>query len=154
MTEDPTSTRVVSETAVVDAPPATVFAILADPRQHPRIDGSGTLKGTIRGPEHLTKGDTFGMDMKMFGLPYTIKNTVVEYEPDARIAWRHFAGHRWRYELEALSQGGTRVTESFDYSRVPGLQARLLEVAGFPRKNRAGIRATLTRLADAARSDA
>ncbi len=36
----------VSASTTVAAPPATVFAILADPRQHPRIDGSGTVRGT------------------------------------------------------------------------------------------------------------
>jgi hypothetical protein len=103
--------KLISATATVDAPPGVVFAILADPRQHHRIDGSGSVGSVIEGPERLTaKGDTFAVNMKMFGLPYKISNRVVELEPDRRIAWRHFGGHRWRYELEPTASGGTTVT--------------------------------------------
>jgi uncharacterized protein YndB with AHSA1/START domain len=147
------SSRIVSATTTVAAPPEVVFAILADPRQHPRIDGSGTLQGTVSGPERLTKGAEFGMDMKMYGLPYKIRNRVVEFEEGRRIAWRHFGGHRWRYELSP-ADGGTRVTESFDYSRYNALWSKLIEVTGFPERNRRGIEETLVRLARAAEDDA
>ena len=147
------SSRIVSASTTVAAPPEVVFAILADPRQHPRIDGSGTLQGTVSGPERLAKGAEFGMDMKMYGLPYKIRNRVVEFEEDRRIAWRHFGGHRWRYELEP-ADGGTRVTESFDYSRYNALWSKLIEVTGFPDRNRRGIEETLVRLARAAEQDA
>jgi hypothetical protein len=145
--------RVISDSIDVDAPPEAVFAILADPRQHSRIDGSGSVREMLRGPERLSKGATFGMDMKLFGLPYKIRNTVVEFEEGRRIAWRHFGGHRWRYELEPTA-GGTRVTESFDYSRY-GLVPRLVvELAGFPQRNREGIANTLVKLKGAAEADA
>jgi uncharacterized protein YndB with AHSA1/START domain len=150
---DPAHPKVISESVDVDAPPQTVFAILADPRQHARIDGSGSVKELVKGPERLSKGATFGMDMKLFGLPYKIRNTVVEYDENRQIAWRHFGGHRWRYVLEP-KDGGTRVTESFDYSRY-GLFPRLfVELAGFPKRNRKGIAGTLVNLREAAESDA
>jgi uncharacterized protein YndB with AHSA1/START domain len=156
MSDEPSSTdrpRVISDSVVVDAPPETVFAILADPRQHARIDGSGSVQELLRGPERLSKGAAFGMDMKLFGLPYKIRNTVVEFEEGRRIAWRHFGGHRWRYVLEPAA-GGTKVTEAFDYSRY-GLVPRLVvELAGFPERNRAGIAATLVKLKQAAEADA
>ena len=145
--------RVVSDTVEVEAPPSVVFDILADPHQHPRIDGSGSLRGAVTGPDRLTKGARFGTDMRMFGLPYTIRNTVVELEEDRRIAWRHFGGHRWRYVLEPTARG-TRVTESFDYSRY-GLVPRLaIELTGFPERNRRGIAGTLVELKRAAEHDA
>ncbi len=145
--------KIISETIDIEAPAEVVFAILADPRQHARIDGSGSLTELLRGPDRLSKGATFGMDMKMFGAPYKIRNTVVEFTEDRQIAWRHFGGHRWRYVLEPTASG-TRVTESFDYSRY-GLGARLvIELLGFPKKNRAGIAATLRKLKDAAEADA
>jgi uncharacterized protein YndB with AHSA1/START domain len=147
------TSRIISASTTVAAPPEVVFAILADPRQHPRIDGSGTLRGTISGPERLTKGAEFGMDMKMFGLPYKIRNRVVELDENRRIAWRHFGGHRWRYELEPVD-GGTRVTESFDYSHYNRLWSTFIEVTGFPGRNRAGIEETLVRLSAAAEEDA
>jgi uncharacterized protein YndB with AHSA1/START domain len=144
--------RIISASIDIEAPSAVVFAILADPRQHPRIDGSGSLQEVVRGPEKLGKGAQFGVDMRLFGVPYKIRNTVVEYDEDVRIAWRHFGGHRWRYVLEP-APGGTRVTESFDYSRY-GLPARLVvELAGFPARNRAGIAGTLVKLKEAAEAD-
>ena len=66
--------------------------------------------------------------MKLFGLPYKIRNTVVEFDEDRRIAWRHFGGHRWRYVPRA-QPGGTRVTESFDYSLYAAPQRLLIELA-------------------------
>ena len=115
------STRTVSARTTVDAPPHVVFAIVADPRQHARIDGSGSVQDLIEGPDRLSQGAEFGVRMKMFGLPYKIANTVVEFEEDRLIAWRHFGGHRWRYELEPTDDGGTVVTETFDYSRYNAL---------------------------------
>ena len=54
--------------------------------------------------------------MKMrIGVPYRITNTVVEFEENKRIAWRHFGGHIWRYVLTPV-EGGTLVTEQFDYA--------------------------------------
>jgi hypothetical protein len=50
------------------------------------------------------------------GFPYTITNTVEEFEEPTRIAWRHLGRHRWRYELESLSDSSTQVTETFDGS--------------------------------------
>jgi uncharacterized protein YndB with AHSA1/START domain len=146
------SAHQVSASVTVAAPPAAVFAIVADPHQHPRIDGSGSVRGLIEGPDHVVKGDTFHVSMRLFGVPYKITNTVVEYEPDRRIAWRHFGGHRWRYELEP-SGAGTRVTETFDYSRYNLFWRTFIEVTGFPARNRDGIRGTLERLKEAAESD-
>lgn len=109
--------RAVSGSVDVECAPQVVFAILVDPRQHPRIDGSGSVRGTIEGPDALRRGSTFGMRMHLFGVPYRITNRVVEFEPGRLIAWRHFAGHRWRYELADLPDGSTRVTET---STTPG----------------------------------
>jgi uncharacterized protein YndB with AHSA1/START domain len=147
------SSHIVSASTTVAAPPEVVFAILADPRQHARIDGSGSVRELVQGPERLSRGADFGMDMKLFGLPYKIHNRVVEFEEGRLIAWRHFGGHRWRYELEPVD-GGTRVTETFDYSRYNAIGAAIIRLAGFPERNRRGIEQTLVRLADAAREDA
>ncbi len=135
--------RHVSRDIVVDAPPSAVFAVLADPREHGRFDGSGTVRSAVAGPDRLALGDRFGMSMRL-GVPYTIKNEVVEFEEDRRIAWRHFGHHRWRYELEPVGEGSTKVTETFDWStaRAP----KLIELVGFPATNTRGIEATLPRL--------
>ena len=144
----------VSGSITIDAPPAAVFAILAAPRQHSRIDGSGSVQSVIHGPERITaKGDRFTVRMKLFGVPYVIVNRVVEFEPNRLIAWRHFTANRWRYELEPVD-GGTRVTESFDPTRADGVTDAVVRWAKFPERNRQGITDTLARLKAAAEADA
>ncbi len=145
--------NVVSSSTVVDAPPSTVFAILADARQHPRIDGSGSVQHIRSAPERLSSGSRFTVAMRLFGAPYTVTNTVVEFEEDRLIAWRHFGPQRWRYELEPV-EGGTLVTETFDYSRYHRVGALALSATGFLERNRKGIVDTLARLKDAAEADA
>ena len=41
---------------VIDAPAQQIFDLIADPRCHPLFDGSGTLQGSISGPERLYLG--------------------------------------------------------------------------------------------------
>lgn len=100
---------------VINSPIEVVFDLIADPRMHAEFDGSGTVQRQIKGPQRLSLGATFGMAMRI-KFPYTITNTVEEFEEPTRIAWRHLGRHRWRYELEALSDSMTSVTETFDAS--------------------------------------
>ncbi len=134
---DPSHPKVISESVDVDAPPEVVFSILADPRQHARIDGSGSVRELVKGPERLSKGATFGMDMKLFGLPYKIRNTVVEYEENRQVAWRHFGGHRWRYVLEPTGTG-TRVTRSGRRSAHASSPARMAASTNLPATRESG----------------
>jgi uncharacterized protein YndB with AHSA1/START domain len=144
----------VSDSISVDAPPGVVFAILAAPRQHSRIDGSGSVQSVLRGPERLTAtGQAFVVRMKLFGVPYVIVNRIVEFEPDRLITWRHFTANRWRYELTP-TDGGTRVTETFDMSRADRVTDAVVRWAKFPERNQQGITETLQRLKQAAEADA
>jgi uncharacterized protein YndB with AHSA1/START domain len=138
--------RQISMSRVVDAPAERIFDLLADPANHPLIDGSGSVRASrSTGPGRLELGSRFGMDMRL-GLPYRILNTVVEFEPGRLIAWRHFSGHRWRWRMHDLGDGRTNVTETFDWSTARSPKA--IELLGFPSRNRRGIEATLRRLAD------
>jgi uncharacterized protein YndB with AHSA1/START domain len=135
----------VSVARVVAAPPEKIFAVLADPAQHPVIDGSGTVKHA-RGkqPDRLTLGAKFGMSMRL-GVPYVITNTVVEFDENRLIAWRHFGGHRWRYELEPVADG-TRVRETYDWSTAI-LGTRLyIAASGWPKRAEHAMTETLERL--------
>ncbi|MEU8001248.1 SRPBCC family protein [Catellatospora sp. NPDC049111] len=135
--------RLIRESRIVPAPPAEIFELLADPAQHPLIDGSGSVLAARGAPRRLALGMKFGMDMRM-GAGYRILNTVVEFEEGRLIAWRHFNGHRWRWRLEPAADGTTLVTEEFDWStaRVP----LLISVSWFPRRNRRAITGSLDRL--------
>lgn len=143
MTDRATATdRMVTASTVVAAPPGQVFALLADPHRHHEFDGSGTVRAAVSGPERLGLGDRFGVHMKIV-LPYRVTNEVVEFEPDRRIGWCHFAKAVWRYELEPVA-AGTKITETFDYGGSP--YARAIELAGFPKGNATSIHDTLRRL--------
>lgn len=134
----------VTASTTIAAPAATVFDILADPRRHPEIDGSGTVTGSVSGPERLELGSTFDMDMKQ-GASYKTKNRVVEFEDGRRIAWRHVSPHVWRYELEPQADGTTRVTETWDLSPVNAVVRPVLSLA-FAKRTKAGIEQTLVNL--------
>ena len=139
-------TSAASASIVIDADPVTIFDVLADPSQHPLFDGSDSVKGRVGGPPRLYLGASFSMRMR-WGLPYLIRNVVVEWDEDRRIAWRHFGRHVWRYELEPVREGerpATRVTETFDYGPAP--LGFLYGAAGFVSRNDAAIEATLQRL--------
>ncbi len=143
------SAYLVSESRVIPATPHELFDIVADPSMHPRMDGSGSVQTARDGnPERLSQGAKFGMDMKV-GAAYKITNTVVEFEESKVIAWRHFNGHVWRYLFRPVD-GGTEVTEQWDAR--PAKNRFFLRLAGFPRRNRDGILATLARLEELARA--
>ena len=143
------SGRVVSASTVVQAPAGRIFDLLADPSRHPVLDGSGSVRALVRGPERLYLGARFAMSMRL-GLPYAMVNRVVEFEQDRLIAWTHVSRAIWRYELEPAGPTSTRVVETFDMRGSP--LAPLYERAGFAQRNERAIIRSLALLADVARS--
>jgi Polyketide cyclase / dehydrase and lipid transport len=138
--------EIAESTRIVPASADDIFELLATPARHSEIDGSGTVRGTQRGtPVRLALGTKFGMHMR-FGAPYKILNEVVEFEEDRRIAWRHFAGHIWRYTLEPLGPRATKVTQQFDptRSRFP----RTTRLLGWEKRNQRAIEDTLHNLVE------
>ena len=103
---------------VINAPAEKIFAILSNPHRHKEIDGSHTIQENISGPDKLVLSSKFGMKMRL-GVNYRIKNTVVEYQENSLIAWRHLGRWIWRYELVNIGPQMTQVTETFDASRAP-----------------------------------
>ena len=143
---------VITVERFIASPPEPIFELLADPARHRDIDGSGTVQGTKGGSERLALGSTFGMSMRL-GMPYSMVNTVVEYEENRRLAWqtrgpsvmgRFVGGRIWRYELEPV-EGGTFVKESWDISQESPLTKPLVKrtAGNATRKNMA---ATLERI--------
>ena len=160
MTDEPQSSssssneRLITRERVIAAPADKIFAVIADPRRHPDIDGSGSVKGAVDAPDSLKLGSKFGMNMKV-GIPYKMINEVVEFEPDRRIAWaphisilgreiRFGSGRIWRYELEARDDGTTLVRETWDGTKEAGFA--LQKRAGLPQKTAEALDQTLLRL--------
>jgi len=144
----------VSVERVIKAQPREIFALLADAGRHAGFDGSGTVDHSAQESQPLTLGATFGMAMRgrpeSLFLPYRTTNTIVEFEPDRRIAWRTtmvgglVGGRIWRYELTPADDG-TLVRETWDISK--DRQRLMLRIGATPRQAEDGMRATLARLA-------
>ncbi len=118
----------------VHAPASVVFALLADPRRHPELDGSDMVRGDV-GAEPVTGvGQVFRMDVhhRVAG-DYRTDNHVTAFEQDALIAWRTAAvdqepaGWEWRWRTEARDDGATDVSITYDWSDVhdPAVLARV-----------------------------
>lgn len=141
----------VSVERTIDAEPAEIFALLADAGKHHSFDGSGTVRGTAQPSQPLALGRTFGMSMKQ-GIAYKTSNTVVEFEPDRKIAWQTkgfgglVGGRIWCYELTPTATG-TRVIESWDISH--DKQRFLLARSKLPALTKKNMTRTLDRLAKA-----
>ena len=146
--------RVVTVERVIPAPPERIFEILADPRRHREIDGTGSVQQAFDdSPVRLSLGAKFGMGMKI-GLPYRMMNTVIEFEEGRRIAWApkpvfrgkerpKQAGRIWRYELEPVD-GGTRVRETWDATAERGFAIQKL--LGANKRSATGMASSLANL--------
>jgi uncharacterized protein YndB with AHSA1/START domain len=147
----------VSVERVINAPAAQIFALLADAGKHASFDGSDSVNHAAQASVPLSMGATFGMAMRgrkeTLFIPYRTTNTVIEYEPDRRIAWKttalggRFGGRIWRYELSpAPTDGaGTLVRETWDVSE--DKQKWMITSGSMPKLTERGMRATLERIA-------
>ncbi len=127
----------------VKASARTIFDLLADPANHALIDGSGSVKGALSGPQRLYLGAKFGMSMRI-KVPYRITNEVVTFEEDREIAWRHLMRWEWRYKLTPIDDNRTLVREEFDAR--PSRSRRWLEMTGALKANPIMMAKTLVRL--------
>ena len=145
----------VSVERVIKAPPDKIFALLADAGKHASIDGTDSVNHASQASVPLSMGAKFGMAMRgrkeTLFVPYRTNNTVIEYEPDRRIAWKttflggRVGGRIWRYELEAAPEG-TLVRETWDVSQ--DKQKRMITSGSIPGQTADGMRATLERIAE------
>ncbi len=145
VTVDQTRDTISATVEVPATAPADVFEFIRRPANHAEISGDRSVRKAIKGPEVLGEGDRFGMDMKV-GVPYRMTSQVKEFVPGEKIAWGHIGGHRWRWEVEATADGGTRVTETFDLSTAkfpPGLR-----LVGMPGRHRANVARSVANVRD------
>ena len=129
----------------ISADKSKIFDLLARPQNHHLFDGSGTVKGSVSGPERLTLGSTFGMSMKI-KIPYRISNTVVEFDEGRLISWSHLMKWKWTYELVDLGHGQIQVTESFDARDIPKVAAWWFHRTTSARRNATWMAKSLVKL--------
>jgi uncharacterized protein YndB with AHSA1/START domain len=119
-TEDETP-QVVSASREIAAGPELIFELIADPAQQPRWDGNDNLRAAPAGQRVTRVGDVFTMTLTTGAVR---ENHVVEFEEGRRIAWtpaeagRRPPGHLWRWELEPIGASRTRVTCTYDWTRL------------------------------------
>ena len=113
--------RVVSAVREMGAPFGRIFELIADPSQQPRWDGNDNLARADAGQRVHEVGDVFVMRLTKGTLR---ENHVVEFEEGRRIAWtpaepgKRPPGHLWRWELEPIDASRTRVTHTYDWTRL------------------------------------
>ncbi len=134
----------VSATGVIDASPSDVFDFIRRPANHAEISGDHSVRGTVKGPELLGPDSRFGMKMKV-GVPYRMRSRVVEFGENRVLAWCHFSGHRWRWELQPTGDGQTQLTETFDLStaKIPFMLRRM----GYPKGHLSNVANSIANVA-------
>jgi uncharacterized protein YndB with AHSA1/START domain len=113
--------KVVSASREIAADAAAIFELIAEPAEQPRWDGNDNLAEAAAGQRVRAVGDVFLMTNTSGKVR---ENHVVELEEGRLIAWKPSPeggpqpGHLWRWELEPLGEGRTRVTHTYDWSRL------------------------------------
>jgi hypothetical protein len=121
----------VSVSRSIAAPAAKIFQVLADPANHPALDGSGMVRAAADQVVPSQVGDTFTVAMYLPELgDYLMLNRITAFEQDQWIAWQPTPGdavasrnaslpigapqgYSWGFRLQADGDA-TVVTEVFD----------------------------------------
>jgi len=121
MTTEQEVPRVVSASREIAAGPGRIFELIADPAQQPRWDGNDNLAEAAAGQRVRRAGDVFTMTLTHSGIR---ENRIVEFDEGRLIAWmpaepgQRPPGHLWRWELEPVDASRTRVTHTYDWTRL------------------------------------
>jgi uncharacterized protein YndB with AHSA1/START domain len=121
MTAEQEAPRVVSASREIGTGPEQIFELIADPATQPHWDGNDNLAWAAAGQRVHRVGDVFTMTLTRGAVR---ENHVVEFEEGRRIAWmpaepgQQRPGHLWRWELEPAGAARTRVTCTYDWTRL------------------------------------
>ena len=113
--------QIVSASREIAAPPEAVFELIATPAQHAAWDGNDNVAEVVRGDRVLAVGEVFVMRVTNGKVR---DNHVVAFEEGRLIAWRPAsegkdpAGHEWRWEVEPVGNGASRVTHTYDWTEL------------------------------------
>ncbi|MCV7229553.1 SRPBCC family protein [Mycolicibacterium komossense] len=115
----PDDSKVVTVSGEIAAPAEMIFELIADPARQPEWDGNDNLAQAPAGQRVNGVGDVFIMTLTYGAVRH---NHVVEFSEGRLIAWRPSEpdaappGHLWRWELDPLDTGRTRVIHTYDWS--------------------------------------
>lgn len=127
-------------TAVVVVSPQQLFAFLDDHQrlsahmQKPSLMMAGaTMKIETDSQRGQAVGSRIRMSGRLLGIPLSVDETVIEYEPPFHKSWQTcgeprlwvIGQYRMGFELSP-SAGKTRIRVWIDYNHPPGLAGRLL----------------------------
>jgi uncharacterized protein YndB with AHSA1/START domain len=118
---DEDEVRVASASRDISAGASEIFELIADPAQQPRWDGNDNLAEAPAGQRVGAVGAVFTMTLTGGQVR---ENHVVEFDEGRCIAWRPSEpgaeppGHVWRWELEPIDSGSTRVTHTYDWTQL------------------------------------
>jgi len=113
--------QIVSATRDIAAAAGLIFELIAEPTQQPRWDGNDNLAKAPPGQRVRAVGAVFTMTTTK---GHVRQNHVVEFDEARLIAWQPAEpemeppGHLWRWELEPLDSTRTRVTHTYDWTRL------------------------------------
>jgi uncharacterized protein YndB with AHSA1/START domain len=113
--------RVVIASREIAASTGRVFELIADPAQQPQWDGNDNLAEAAPGQRVRNVGDMFAMTLTRGAVR---ENHVVEFDEGRRIAWMPAEpggqpiGQLWRWELEPTGESRTRVTCTYDWTKL------------------------------------
>ncbi|WP_280497370.1 SRPBCC family protein [Nocardia asiatica] len=125
MTDQNEVPRIVSASREISAGPAEIFELIADPAAQPQWDGNDNLAEAAPGQRVREAGAVFRTTLTNGAVR---DNHVVEFAEGSRIAWRPSEpggqppGHLWRWELEPVGEGRTRVTHTYDWTSLTDVQ--------------------------------
>lgn len=138
---------------VFDAPAKEIFNVLSNPANHAELDGSGMVRSDEKTDRITGVGQVFTMNMywDKLGGDYQTDNHVVGYDVNKLLAWKTAnagqepAGWEWVWELEADSQESTKVTLTYDWSKVTDKE--VLRMVSFPVVQAQQLEGSLEKLA-------
>jgi hypothetical protein len=115
----------------ISAPAAVIFGIVADPKGHAEIDGSGMIDAAVDARPITSAGDTFDMDMDRTPLndipglvKYKVRNIVTRFRSGQLVEWTVGGvdmppvNHVYGWLLDPVSDDQTDVYHYCDWTNI------------------------------------